>query len=210
MNKNIVIGDVVFYLIFPIVIWNIGRDLAGDYYAMLISSVPGIIYSLFRFYLIKKINLFGVFILGNLLAGTLIDVLSGSALNLLWNNVYYSYFLGSLFLVTILFHRPIALYFALDFVELQGEDRIRMKETFYQKRILNIFKLITLGFALRDLLLATIKMWLILSYGVESFDKGILLRQVLSWSLTGLSIYGFIYVSKLIQDPHVTTNKADL
>jgi hypothetical protein len=140
LHKNIVLSDVIFYLIFPIVIWNIGKDYIGDYYAMLISSVPGIIYSVIRFILLKKVNLFGVFIISNLLVGTLIDVLSGSALNLLWNNVYYSYFIGSLF---ILINRPLALYFALDFVELQGRDRENMKGIFYQKRILTIFKLIT-------------------------------------------------------------------
>ncbi|MEL3971084.1 VC0807 family protein [Rossellomorea oryzaecorticis] len=198
MHKNIVLSDVIFYLIFPIVIWNIGRDHIGDYYAMLVSSVPGIIYSVIRFILLKKVNLFGIFIISTLLAGTLIDVLSGSALNLLWNNVYYSYFIGSLFILTILINRPLALYFALDFVELQGKDRQKMKGIFYQKRILTIFKLITFGFAFREILLASIKVWLIMTYGVDSFDKGLILRQALSWILTGLTIYGFFYVSRFI------------
>ncbi|WP_301538650.1 VC0807 family protein [Bacillus sp. THAF10] len=193
-------GDVIFYLIFPIVIWNVSRDFLGDYYAMLISSIPGIIYSLIRFILLKKINLFGIFIISNLFLGTLIDVLSGSAINLLWNNIYYSYFLGILFLFTIFLNKPIALYFALDFVELQGQNRIKMKEIFYQKRILNIFKLITFVFAFRDILLASIKWWLISTYGIESFDKGLVLRQIFSWVLTGLSIYGFIYVSNIINE----------
>jgi hypothetical protein len=200
LNRNIVYGDLIFYLIFPIVIWNVGRDLIGDYYAMLVSSIPGIIYSMIRFILLKKVNLFGVFIISNLLVGTLIDVLSGSATNLLWNNVFYSYFLGSLFLFTIFINKPIALYFALDFVELQGQNRIKMREVFFQKRLLNLFKLITFGFAFRDILLASIKVWLIVTYGIESFDKGLILRQVLSWILTGLSIYGFIYISKLINE----------
>ncbi|QFT87641.1 hypothetical protein FIU87_03165 [Bacillus sp. THAF10] len=167
---------------------------------MLISSIPGIIYSLIRFILLKKINLFGIFIISNLFLGTLIDVLSGSAINLLWNNIYYSYFLGILFLFTIFLNKPIALYFALDFVELQGQNRIKMKEIFYQKRILNIFKLITFVFAFRDILLASIKWWLISTYGIESFDKGLVLRQIFSWVLTGLSIYGFIYVSNIINE----------
>lgn len=195
-------------MIFPIVIWNIGRDYIGDYYAMLASSVPGIIYSMIRFALLKKINLFGVFIVSNLLIGTLIDVLSGSAINLLWNNVFYSYFIGLLFVSTIFINKPIALYFALDFVELQGQNRIKMREVFYQPRVLTIFKLITFGFAFRDILLASIKVWLIVTYGIESFDKGLILRQVLSWILTGLSIYGFIYISKLINDNSKSTNKA--
>ncbi|MCA1054334.1 hypothetical protein LCM10_04985 [Rossellomorea aquimaris] len=200
MQKNIVLGDIIFYLIFPIVIWNISRDYIGDYYAMLLSSVPGIIYSVIRFILLKKVNLFGLFMIGTLLAGTLVDVLSGSALNLLWNNVYYSYGIGLFFILTILFNRPITLFFALDFVEMQGYDRKEMRTIFYQKRILNLFKLITFGFAFRDILLASIKVWLISEYGVEAFDKGLILRQILSWTLTGVTIYGFIYISKILSE----------
>ncbi|MGR3764082.1 VC0807 family protein [Rossellomorea sp. NS-SX7] len=210
MQKKIVLGDFIFYLIFPIVIWNLGRDYIGDYYAMLLSSVPGIIYSVIRFILLKKVNLLGLFMIGTLLAGTLIDVLSGSALNLLWNKVYYSYFMSSLFVLTILINRPIALFFALDFVEMQGYDRMTMKDTFYQKRILNLFKLITFGFAFRDILLASIKVWLIVTYGVEAFDKGLILRQVLNWTLSGLTIYGFIYISKILNQNNSPNQQAEL
>ncbi|MEL3971089.1 VC0807 family protein [Rossellomorea oryzaecorticis] len=210
MQKKIVLGDVIFYLIFPIVIWNLGRDYIGDYYAMLLSSVPGIIYSVIRFILLKKVNLLGLFMIGTLLAGTLIDVLSGSALNLLWNKVYYSYFMSSLFVLTILINRPIALFFALDFVEMQGYDRMAMKDIFYQKRILNLFKLITFGFVFRDILLASIKVWLIVTYGVEAFDKGLILRQVLNWTLSGLTIYGFIYISKILNEDRSPGRQADL
>ena len=198
MQKNIVIYDLIFYIIFPILIFNVLQDYIGDYYAMLISSIPGVIYSSIRFVMLKKVNFFGVFIITNLAIGTLIDVLSGSAIQLLWNNIYYSYFVGGFFILSVVIKKPIFLYFSLDFVEMQGQGRDKMKELFYQRKILLIFNLITLGFAFRDILLATIKIWLVSEYGVDAFDKGIVIRQLLSWTLTGISIYGFIYISKLL------------
>lgn len=204
MQRNVVIWDVICYLIFPIVIWHIGKDLMGNYYAMLISSVPGIIYSIIRFLSIKKVNLFGIFMIANLVVGTLVDVLSGSAIQMLWNDVFYSLVMGLLFFVTIILNRPFALFVALDVVEMQGHNRKMVKELFFQRKILPIFKLITFGFAFREIILSSINIWLIIKYGVNSFDKGIIVKQILNWGITGLSIYGFIYISKLLNSPKNT------
>jgi hypothetical protein len=209
-NNKVMIGDLIFFLFFPLVIWNFGREYTGDYYAMLLSSVPGIIYSIVRFMMVKKVNISGLFIITNLVLGTLIDVLSGSAIQMLWNNVYYGYFLGMLFLMTIFINKPIVLFFSLDFAELQGADRKSMKESFYQKKVLFVFKLITFGFAFREVLLASLKAWLIIKYGVESFDKGIIIRQVLSWGITAISVYGFIYIYKLLNNESAKAKETTL
>ncbi|MFD1020735.1 VC0807 family protein [Thalassobacillus hwangdonensis] len=200
MQKNIVLWDVLCYAIIPLIVWNMLREYIGDYYAMLLSTVPGILYSFYRFYLVKKVNLFGMFLLGSLIIGTLVDVLAGSAMQMLWNNVYYAYAMAAFYLLTILVNRPIFLYFSLDLVELQGADRKEMKKIFYQKKILFIFKLVTFGFALRSIGLALIKTWLIQRYGVEAFDQALIARQVFSWGMTGIAMLGFVYISKLIKD----------
>ncbi|MTT31721.1 hypothetical protein GMB86_06805 [Terrilactibacillus sp. BCM23-1] len=206
MNKNIIVCDFILYLIFPLVIWNVFKNYMDDYYAMLISSIPGIVYSIIRFILLKKINLFGVALITNLTIGILIDVLAGSAIQMLWNEVFYSYIVAFIFIVTILINKPIFLVFSLDFVEMQGHTREQLKKVFYQKKILFVFKLITYGFALREILLATIKIWLIQKYGIHSFDKGLILRQILNWTITGISMYGFIYISKCLNPPEPVTN----
>lgn len=204
MHKNVGIVDLIFYVVFPLVIWHFSRKYIDDYYDMLISSVPGIIYSIIRFFLLKKFNFFGLFMISSLIVGTLIDVLSGSAIQMLWNNVYYSYFFGIVYIVSILVNRPIYLYFSLDFVEMQGQNRKLMKELFFQKKILLIFKWITFGFAFKDILLSTIKVWLISNYGVDAFDKGIVIRQIIGWVIGGISFYGFIYIAKLLQQQELT------
>ncbi|BCB02707.1 VC0807 family protein [Bacillus sp. KH172YL63] len=200
LKKNIILLDLMIYVALPLFMWNVTRDYTGDYYAMLLSSVPGIIYTVYRFIEMKKLNVFGLFILITLIAGTLIDVLAGSSLQLLWNQVYYAAALCLIFLFTMIIRRPLPLYFGIDFAELQGFDRAFSKRLYYKKPVYRIFQWITLSFALRSGILATIKAWLIIEYGVEAFDKGIILQQALSWIMTGIAVAGFIYIGKVIKD----------
>ena len=210
MKKNIVLLDLMIYVALPLFVWNILRDYTGDYYAMLLSSIPGILYTIYRFMEMKKVNTLGLFIIVTLIVGTLIDVLAGSSLQLLWNNVYYAAGLSLFFLLTMIFKKPISLYFALDFAELQGFDRNFSKSLYYKKPLYLIFQLITLCFALRSGILAIVKTWLILEFGVEAFDKGIILRQAFSWIITGITVAGFFYIGKIIKDsPHLVKEVED-
>lgn len=200
MRNKIVILDLICFVLFPLVIWNYSRNYIGDYYAMLISSIPGLLYSIYRFVLIKKVHIFGIYMIANLAIGTIIDVISASAIQMLWNHVIFSYISAVFFIVTVAFHKPIVLFFSLDFVEMQGYDRKIMKEKFYQKRILFIFMVVTLGFAFKDILLASIKVGLILEYGVEAFDKGIIIRKIMNWGISAILFLGIIHISKLLKE----------
>ncbi|RSK25832.1 hypothetical protein EJF36_02405 [Bacillus sp. HMF5848] len=204
MKKNIVVLDILFYVAIPLLIWNVMREHIGDYYTMLLSSVPAILYTLYRFFVTKQFNVIGIYILATLVISTLIDVLAGSALQLLWNNVYYSISLSLFFLLTMLIKKPLALYFGLEWAEMQGYDRLYSKALYYKRPIFIVFQLITLAFALRSVVYALINTSLIMQYGVEAFDKGIVLKQVLSWVFTIITIFGFMYAGKLINNsPHL-------
>ncbi|WP_113926641.1 VC0807 family protein [Bacillus sp. P14.5] len=200
MKKNIVLLDLIFYAALPLLFWNVFRDDIGDYYAMLFSSVPAILYSAYRFWEMKRVNVFGIYLITTLVIGTLIDVLAGSALQLLWNNVYFSIAMCLFFLITILFQKPITLYFGLDFAELQGYDRKFCRKLYEQKQLFRVFQWITIVFAVRSGVMAGANAWLITEYGVEAFDKGILLKQAFSWVMTGITVAGFFYVGKIIND----------
>ncbi|MGM0846412.1 MAG: VC0807 family protein [Bacillota bacterium] len=200
MKKNIVLLDLIFYAALPLLFWNFFRDDIGDYYAMLFSSIPAILYSVYRFWEMKRVNIFGIYLIGTLVIGTLIDVLAGSALQLLWNNVYFALTMSLFFLITMILQKPITLYFGLDFAELQGYDRRFSKKLYEQKPIFQVFQWITLVFAVRSGVLAAANAWLIAEYGVEAFDKGILLKQAFSWFMTGITVAGFFYIGKIIKD----------
>ncbi|WP_345240195.1 VC0807 family protein [Pontibacillus salipaludis] len=198
-QKNIVVWDLICYIVFPLVVWNFIRDDIGDYYAMLLSSVPGIVYTFIRFKAVKKVQFFGIFMLANLVVGTLFDVLAGSAIQLLWNRVYFALLGGGIFLGSMLIRKPIALYLMLDVMEMQGQDRKGLKAKFMQKKVFVVFQLITFVFVFRELVFAGWKAWLVMQYGVEAFDQALILRQVMSWVLTGVTVIGYVYVFKILQ-----------
>jgi len=72
MKNNVILLDLIFYLALPLFVWHVLRDHVGDYYAMLLTSVPGIIYTLYRFKQTKKLNVTGTFILASLVIGTVL------------------------------------------------------------------------------------------------------------------------------------------
>ncbi|WP_455662806.1 VC0807 family protein, partial [Pradoshia sp.] len=200
--------DLICYLIFPLVIWNVLNDRIDEYYAMLISTVPGIIYSIVRFIEYKRVNFFGLFMIGTLMIRTLVDVLSGSALQMMWNNVFYSIALAVFFLVTNFINKPTSLLFALDLTEMQGYDRKALRKRFYQPKILFVFKLITYGFAFRSLLLASINVWLINQYGVDAYTKALVTKQIIGIGIMVICMYGFFHISKMLmkqQEPNTIT-----
>ncbi|WP_445613802.1 VC0807 family protein [Geobacillus sp. YF-1] len=200
MGKRVVMLDVVFYVVFPIVLWHALRGPVGEYGAMLICTVPGAVYTVYRFWVSHRVQWFGAFLLANLAVSTLLNVFAGSALQMLWNDVSYSIVLSVLFLGTVIVKRPLMLYFSLDFVEMQGAPRAAMKKRFFEGDVFPLFQWITVGFAVRDGLLAAIKAYLIVRYGVEAFDRAIVVREIVSWGITILCIFGFARISKIISE----------
>ncbi|MGE7952042.1 hypothetical protein [Lysinibacillus xylanilyticus] len=59
-NKILILFELIFYAVLPYVIWNLGREPLGDYTAMLISTIPGIVYTIYRFILDKQFNITGL------------------------------------------------------------------------------------------------------------------------------------------------------
>lgn len=80
-----------------------------------------------------------------------------------------------------------------------------MKKQFFERDVFPLFQWITVGFALRDGLLAAIKAHLIVRYGVEAFDRAIVIREVIGWGITILCMLGFVRISKILSNrdtPH--------
>lgn len=197
MKGKAVLFDLLFYIALPLIMWNTIRESLGDYATMLLASVPAILYGLYSFIEQRRVNFSGLFILVTLIIGTLIDVLSGSALQMLWNNVYYGACIGIFYILSMLVKRPIAYYFALDGAEMMGYERSDSKVFFSAKKKMIVLYLITFCYGLRSLIVAAVNVHLIGKYGVEAFDQGIIFKQILSWSITIISALGFLYVAKI-------------
>lgn len=158
MNQNKkAILDLVFYLVIPFLIWKFAKPYIDPYYAMLLSSVPGIIYTLYTFKKEKQFNVTGFFILITLISNTTVDLLSGAAERMLWNDAYYHIVLGIIVICTIFIKKPLMLYFAADIAALQGHDRDKSRELYRDSRIYPALQYLTLFFGLQFILKSFLK-----------------------------------------------------
>ncbi|TLS36115.1 VC0807 family protein [Pseudalkalibacillus caeni] len=194
--KKLPILDLVFYLVIPLLIWNEGRDLIGDYYAILLSTVPGILYTFYRFFVEKQFNVTGLFIITTMLIGAVVDLLSGDAEAMLWNNVYYGGGIGLFFLLSSLIRKPIAMYFSIDIAYLQGYARQDSYMLYTKKGLFVYFQLLNLLFAFRSFTMSGLKAVLIETYGVEQYDRILFMMNVAGWIFTGIIFIAYIVVGK--------------
>jgi hypothetical protein len=198
-NNKFVLFDLLFFVALPYIIWNFGREPFGDYVAMLISTVPGFIYTLYRFILEKQFNITGIFILSSLALGTTVDLLAGSAEQMIWNGVYLSVFYSFLHLIALTIKRPLALYFAIDFAYLQGHARADSKSLFYQKGIFKWFQLIQVVFVVRGIVMGGLTAILLQKYGVDGYGNMLVYKKMAGWIFSGLLMGLYIYVTIAIR-----------
>jgi len=196
--KKLMVLDLVFYMLLPLLLWNYGREPFGDYYAMLLSTAPGFIYTIYRFLRERQLNISGLFIILSLFLSTIVNLLSGSAENMLWNQVYLGYVYAALFLLSILFRKPLALYFAVDFAYLQGYPRKNSKALFSSKGIFKWYQMMTGLFFVRSVFQNSLKAWLIYSYGVEGYGQMLIYMQISGWFFSGLIMIAYFYVASKV------------
>ncbi|MER2111954.1 MAG: VC0807 family protein [Solibacillus isronensis] len=198
-NKYLIFLELLFYAALPYAIWKFGREPFGDYAAMLLSTVPGIIYTVYRFAKDRQFNVTGLFILGSMLIGTTVDLLSGSAEQMIWNNVYLGLFYTLLYVILFIIKKPFPLYVAIDFAYLQGYARKDSKTLFFQKGIFGWFQLIQLVFIVRGLVITGITVFLLRKYGIDSYGDMLIYKRVASWVFSGILTGMFFYISVVIQ-----------
>ena len=190
--------DIILYFIFPLFFWNVLRDYFGDYITILFSTVPGILYTLYRFKMTENFNFTGLFIIFNLSSSIVVDVLSRSAIQLLWNDVFVSLFLALIYFLSYLLKKPIHLYFTLDILVLRGYDKSLTKEQLYEKKTLLLLNGVTLSYCLIECGYAFIMVNWISMYGVEAFQLDVVLDNILNVVMTGISIISFIFLNNMI------------
>ncbi len=199
MKKYIIVLEIVFYVALPYLIWTNGREALGDYWAMLLSTVPGFIYTIVRFITEREFNITGVFILSSLLIGTIVDLLSGSADKMLWNQLYLGLVFTGIYLISLMIKKPLPLYFFVDIAYLQGYARDGSKKLFYRKEIFKLFQWITVLFVVRGLTLAAMKAWMLNKYGVEAFTSLLIYRQLVGWAFGIIGVFLYLAIFKEIK-----------
>lgn len=191
--------DLLFYAVIPYVFWKFGTEYLDDYIALLVSTIPGFAYTIYRFVKDRQFNMIGLFVIGSLLLGTVVNLLSGSAERMLWNGVYLGLFYVVLHFIALVIKRPFALYFAVDFVYLQGYERESSKRLFYQKGIFKWYQMIQSLFIIRGLCLAGMNIYVLKKTGVDGYDQMIIYRQIIGWIFSALIMGLYFYTQVPIQ-----------
>lgn len=197
--KKLILLDILFYTGLPLLFWHYGREPFGDYYAMLLSTIPGLIYTIYRFLNERQFNIAGLFIIFSLFLSTTVNLVSGNAERLLWNQVFLGYGFVAVYALSVLFKKPLALYFAVDFMYLQGHPRRNMKELFTSKGIFRWYQLLTLLFCVRGIFQSSLKAWLLNKYGVDGYGQMLVYLQISSWVFGILITAGFFFIGEIVK-----------
>lgn len=192
--------DIIFYFLLPLAIWETSRLLVHDYAAIIFSSLPKVIYSLYRLFALKEFNFTRIFLFITILAGLSIDLFSGSALQVLWNSAFYSFGLASIYLISSLTNTPLFLYFALDVLVQQGYDKVLTQNRLFEKSSLNILKLLTISNAVNHFVYAFFVMQMASKEGIESYSMIMIIDQLLDFLMSGISVIGFVFIYKHLNE----------
>ena len=146
----------------------------------------------------RQFNLTGIFIISSLLIGTAVDLLSENAERMLWNQIYLSGLFTTLYLVSIIIKKPLALLFSVDYAYLSGYPREDSKQLFNRTELFKWFQALTLLFVVRGIVQIIVKTWLLLTYGADSYGSMIIYLNIVGWLFTSLVIIGYIGIIKKI------------
>lgn len=177
-----VVLDLLFYAVFPYILWAAARHSISDYHALLLSTVPSFVYTFLRFAVERQWNVTGLFLIVTLITSTVVDLVSGSAEAMIMNNIRTLFAFGIFFLATMAVRRPMAAYFFADTAMYWFGQKNKRSVDFYRKpECLPYFQGLTLLFALRYLFIAGAKWSMFQSVGVDGYGVLIWWRVMLSW-----------------------------
>lgn len=220
MLKNIfnkrTLTDLIIYLGIPLLIWNTCRSPLGDYWAMLLSTVPGVIYTVFTFIKEKQFSITGLFILSTMIIGSILDIYSKTAPQMLWNFVYLNFGWTIFWCITMLARKPMAMYFFIDYAFLHGVPKDHSRALYHTMPFFKYFMLLTLFLAGRDLFDAFLRIFLINYFDAEgvnnigeAFNKIKVVTQVSSIVTTVMFVYGILWIVKKIEQ-HVKQTSQEI
>ena len=198
MKKKIFL-DILFYLGIPLIAWNYGRPYLNDYNAILVGGIPAVIYTIIDFFRTKELNVSGLFLMIVVILNFIMNMISKTALQELWNGVYVSAILIFIYAVSMLIRKPIGMFFFVDYAYAKGIPRKTSLQRFAQKKYLGYFQWFTLFLAAREITVIIVKSILINSYGLQGFNTIQIVMQVISYAFVALTVLIVVRILKHIR-----------
>lgn len=196
--KRRIIMDLLFYLGIPMLAWNFCRESWGDYLTVLLGMLPAVIYTIVSFILNREWNVTGVFFLSIISLNFLMNLLSHTATQELWNSVWMGCISIIFYMFTILIKRPIGIYFFIDYAFAQGVPRGKSRALYRSPKHFYHFVNFTLFLCSRELVVIIVKSLMIKKMGVEGFNSIQIFSTALNYAFTALMVFYIIYIVKQI------------
>lgn len=197
MRKRIIL-DMLIYLGIPLLAWNLGRSYWGDYLTILYGMVPAVIYTVVTFIWNREWNITGIFFLAIISLNFLMNLLSHSAEQELWNSVHLGILSIVFYSFTILIKRPIGMYFFIDYAYAKGIPRENSRALYSSPRFFHYFVKFTLFLCLRELIVIIVKSGMITRMGIGGFNTILITNTVLNYIFTAFMIMYIMYIVKQI------------
>lgn len=195
MKKKFVI-EIIIYTVLPVLLWKILKIKIENYYAMLASIAPGIVYTFYKLYHEKMINAIGGFIFFSRMLFLGLALIKKSDLWFLQSYIWHQLIMAFIFSVSLIIKKYIPFYFFLEMYEGFGYNREDISLLCHESRIYRYFRYYTLFYVFIRISNSLIRYMLIGKFGVNGYDKILIITYSIIWVSLSIELK---YISYIIQ-----------
>lgn len=196
MKKKRILLDLLVYLIIPLLCWNLFRGTISDYWLITIGLVPGLIYTIVTVAIEKEWSISGVFLLVMISLNLVVNLLSSTATQALWNPVWLSAATIVFYVLTMAAKRPFGIFFFIDYAHRMGMPRERAVKLYGHPANIGHFYKFTAFLMLREVVTILVRAVLLTIYGVDGYNQVSVGNSVVNYAFTGLTVVYVIYILK--------------
>lgn len=197
MKKRVFL-DLIFYLGIPLLAWNLCRESWGDYLTVLLGMLPAVIYTIVTFVKNREWNVTGIFFLSLIALNFIMNLLSHTALQELWNSVWMGCISIAFYLLTMVIKRPIGVYFFIDYAYARGVPREQSRALYCSPDHFHHFFKFTLFLCFRELVVIIVKSVMIKELGIEGFNTIQVTSTVFNYVFTAFMVAYIMYIVKQV------------
>ncbi|MGZ7441535.1 VC0807 family protein [Paenibacillus sp. TH7-28] len=190
-RKEIIITLAV-NIVLPYLIYTLLIKHTGSLWALSAAAVVPLVDSLYSLIKSRKADVFSAFIFIGLILGAVAVLLGGDERFILLRESYVTGIMGVLFLLSLLFTRPLIYYFAERFT---GHDANMDEKWRSLPRFRHTFRLLTAVWGVALVLEAAVKVGLVYTLSVPSF---LAVSPIAGYGIVGLAIWWTVrYVKRV-------------
>lgn len=195
--------DILFYFVSPILFWNFLREYLGGYYTLLAATIPGTIYAIASYVKEKEHRVAGYVLFFGMLLARLMDLWVDTPEGILWNDVRINVIYCLLWGGSILIRKPVGLYFFLNYASYRGLNYQESKKSFSRPPFVKYFYYFTLLLLVQDAWMALLYTALIKAYGIEGYNRILLISTCFNYLNIGLIVVSVILIIKRLKKEKV-------